>query len=57
MIEISENSLYNKINEFVEDVVVMIFVVILLVLALPTGIYLMADLLQEQHRTTTQNNQ
>lgn len=30
---------------------------ILLVLAVPIGIYLVADLLHEQHHKTTQNNQ
>jgi len=42
--------------EMVEGVIVMIIGTILLAVALPVGIVLAVDLLNEQHHSATQNN-
>lgn len=48
--------MYTIKNEQVEEVMVMWIGIILLVLALPIGIFLVVDLFREQHRASTQDN-
>ena len=47
--------MYNKDNKLVEEVKKMWIGITILALALPIGLFLVADLLREQHRTSSRD--
>ena len=55
-IELSKYSMYNKSNKWVGEVKRMWIGIAILAFALPIGLFLVADLLREQHRTSSQDN-